>query len=326
MILNKSDSVVEVLAPAKLNLFLEVLARREDGYHEIETLMVPVTIFDTFRFSVTSGNQLRLTCRWSHGQQSRSDSRLKHSKPLATKPDDDNHTSLGDLPNGVNNIVLRAVELLRQRAQVDTGAKMHLIKRIPSAAGLGGASSDAAAALVAANVAWKLDWPLARLEKLSAELGSDIPFFFRGGAAVCRGRGERIEPIKRFPRLHAVVVKPPVGLSTPRVYEACRVPSQPRDSGELLDAARSGHKARLAGAAFNRLQEPARKLSPWIDKLASDFNRFDCLGHQMSGSGSSYFGICRSARHARRVASRLSAVGYASVFSASSFSALPLRR
>ena len=326
MILHSSVSTVEVLAPAKLNLFLEVLARREDGYHEIETLMVPVTIFDTFRFAVTSGKQIRLTCRWAYGQRARAQSCSNHPSSLVTDPADDSQALLGDLPTGASNIVLRAVELLRRRANVDAGATMHLIKRIPSAAGLGGASSDAAAALVAANIAWKLNWPVADLEELSAELGSDIPFFFAGGAAICRGRGERLEPIPRMPRIHVVVVKPPVGLSTPLVYQACRVPSQPRGVSDLLDAARIGQNSRVADAIFNRLQQPARKLSPWIDRLANDFNRFDCLGHQMSGSGSSYFGICRSTRHARRVASRLSAVGYASVFSASSFSALPLRR
>jgi len=326
MIVHSSGSEVEVLAPAKLNLFLEVLARRDDGYHEIETLMIPVTIFDTLRFSATSGNQLRLTCWWSHGQRARCDSRSRIFKTVVTKPGDESNAPLGDIPTGADNIVFRAVELLRQRAKVDAGATMHLKKRIPSAAGLGGASSDAAAALVAANSAWQLGWPLARLQELGTELGSDIPFFFTGGAAVCRGRGERIEPANNLPQLHVVVVRPPVGLSTPQVYRACQVPAQPRRVTGLLEAAAFGQKARLASAVFNRLQQPACELSPWIDRLVNDFNRFDCLGHQMSGSGSSYFGICRSARHAGRVASRLRAVGYASVFSATSFLARPLRR
>lgn len=323
MIVHKSGPEVEILAPAKLNLFLEILARREDGYHEIETLMVPVTIFDTIRFSVTSGNQIRLTCRWSYGQRARSESRSKLVKSLVAEPGDDRGAPLGDLPTGANNIILRAVELLRRRANVDAGATMHLMKRIPSAAGLGGASSDVAAVLVAANTAWQLNWPLARLRELGAEVGSDVPFFFDGGAAVCRGRGERIEPAKGIPQLHVVVVRPPVGLSTPQVYRACQVPSQPRSLTDLLEAAQRGQKVRLAGALFNRLQQPARELSPWMDRLANDFTRLDCLAHQMSGSGSSYFGLYRNARHAGRVASRLRAVGYATVFSASSFSARP---
>lgn len=326
MLVHRSNSEVQVLAPAKLNLFLEVLARRKDGFHEIETLMVPVTIFDTLRFSVTSANKIRLTCRWSHGQQARVRSGSHVYNAPLTKPGDDVTQPLGNLPDGADNIVSRAVELLRQRANVDAGATMHLIKRIPSAAGLGGASSDAAAALVAANEAWQVDWPVERLEELGAELGSDVPFFFHGGAAVCRGRGERIEPAGRVPPLHVVIVRPPAGLLTPQVYRACQVPTQPRHVTDLLEAARSGHKARLGSSLFNRLQQPARELCPWIDRLANDFNRFSCLGHQMSGSGSSYFGICRSARHAGRVASRLHAFGHASAFSASSLTLRPLRR
>lgn len=322
--INHGSGCAVIHSPAKLNLFLEVLARRDDGYHEIETLMVPVAIFDTLRFSTISGNQVRLTCQWSYGRKVRAETSTRASI-RAAHVQDGSQSPLGDLPTGADNIVLQAVDLLRQRANVNIGATMQLRKRIPSAAGLGGASSNAAAALAAANAAWRLGWSHAQLAELSAELGSDIPFFFSGGAAICRGRGERIEPTD-MPRLHAVVVKPPDGLSTPKVYRACQVPAQPRSAAALLDAGRRGESIELARETFNRLQEPARRLSPWIDRLANEFERLHCLGHQMSGSGSSYFGLCRNARHARRVASRLRAVGFATVYSTSSYSARPLRQ
>jgi 4-diphosphocytidyl-2-C-methyl-D-erythritol kinase len=184
------------------------------------------------------------------------------------------------------------------------GGRIRLLKRIPSAAGLGGASSDAAAALVAANLVWGLGWPIGRLRSLAAEIGSDVPFFLGPGAAVCRGRGERIEPIPAR-RLHLVVVKPPIGLKTPEVYGRCRPADEPADPAGLLGALKWGNGAEVGRLLHNRLQEPASGVTPWIGKLKMAFSKTDCLGHQMSGSGSSYFGVCRHARHARRIASRL---------------------
>ena len=104
-------------------------------------------------------------------------------------------TSLGTLPPAAENLATRAAVLLRRRAGVTAGATIRLLKRIPSAAGLGGGSSDAAATLLAGNLAWKIDWPRERLIELAAELGSDVPFFLSGGAAICRGRGELVESL-----------------------------------------------------------------------------------------------------------------------------------
>jgi 4-diphosphocytidyl-2-C-methyl-D-erythritol kinase len=190
-----------------------------------------------------------------------------------------------------------------------------LTKRIPSASGLGGASSDAAAALVAANLGWRLAWPRERLAEVAAEIGSDVPFFLTRGAAICRGRGERIEPIEPG-RLYVVVVRPPVGLSTPRVYLACQPTASPVGCERVAAALRRGQVAAVARMLNNRLEESAATLTTWIGRLRQEFSRLDVLGHQMSGSGSSYFGICRHARHARRVAARLRSRGVGMVFAA----------
>jgi 4-diphosphocytidyl-2-C-methyl-D-erythritol kinase len=151
---------------------------------------------------------------------------------------------------------------------------------------------------------------------LAAELGSDVPFFLAGGAAICRGRGERIESIKA-PRLHVVIVRPPVGLSTPQVYKACRPTDKPTGSGPLTKALARGESAMAARQCVNNLQAAATGLTPWITTLQTEFQKQHLLGHQMSGSGSSYFGLCSSARHARRVAARLRARNIGEVFSAS---------
>lgn len=312
MFLLRSGSLIETHAPAKLNLFLEVLSRREDGFHEIETIMTAISIFDTLYFSTNSERQIRLTCQWACGLQARQFSqRSIHGQ-----------SALGELPSETDNIVFRAIERLRQRAGEPLGASVHLVKRIPAAAGLGGASSDAAAALIAANAAWKLGYSIEQLAEVAAELGSDVPFFLgaffrKGGAAVCRGRGERIEPMAQMPKLHFVVARPPAGLSTFEVYRQCRVADRPQPIDPMLAALHVGRPAPIAQRLHNRLQQPAAALSPWIENLQREFNRFDLLGHQMSGSGSSYFGICRHARHARRVAARLRSRKLGAVFSAS---------
>jgi 4-diphosphocytidyl-2-C-methyl-D-erythritol kinase len=180
---------------------------------------------------------------------------------------------------------------------------------------LGGASSDAAATLVAANEAWSLEWPRERLLALAAELGSDVPFFLASGAAVCRGRGEQIEQVA-CPRLFVVVVRPPAGLSTPRVYKACQPTVRSVGVRALSESLVRGDAARGAGQMVNDLQPAATELTPWIASLQAEFEKQNVLGHQMSGSGSSYFGVCRSARHARRIAARLRARNVGAVFAA----------
>jgi len=305
---------VEVVAPAKLNLFFEVLAKRPDGFHEIETLMAPLDIYDTvllrdipLAFAENPKGPVVLECAWAAGLR----------KQFTSDGADGRGTSdLEELPKGNDNIAVRAIELLRRRSGIDRGAAIRLTKRIPSAAGMGGGSSDAAAALVAANVAWKLGWSIERLGELAAQLGSDVPFFLYSCPAVCRGRGERIEPVARFGTLHVVVVRPPEGLSTAAVYKACRPSVAPRKVEPLLDALRDGDARQLGRRMHNALQPASRGLSPWIDRLETEFARMDCLASQMSGSGTSYFGVCRSARHALAIAGRLRSRRLGRVFTA----------
>ncbi|MGC3966117.1 MAG: hypothetical protein QM775_01720 [Pirellulales bacterium] len=186
---------------------------------------------------------------------------------------------------------------------------MRLVKRIPLAAGMAGGSTDAAAALAAANAAWKLDWPAARLAEIAATLGSDIPYFFTPGAALCTGRGEKVEPVRAGGVFHFAVIAPPEGLSTAAVYRACRPAETPRRAADLISAWSHGDAAAVGRLLFNRLQEVAESISEWIRRLARELQRFDCLGHQMSGSGTSYFALCRSATHARRTAAALASRG-----------------
>lgn len=305
MYVHRWGSDVVVRAAAKLNLFFEVLGKRSDGFHEVETLMVPIGIYDTLLLRPTAGEQVEVECRWASAPHAGAD------------------LALGDLPSAADNIVTRALELVRMKAGRSLGARVSLAKRIPSAAGLGGGSSDAAAAIVAANHAWNLHWSPARLVEIAAELGSDVPFFIgdacgRIAPAICRGRGEQIEPLAGLGALNFVVVRPPEGLSTKAVYATCR-PGQPaRSVVPLVDALRSGDWSGMRCGLLNRLEDAAAGLSQWIVRLREQFARLDCVAAQMSGSGSSYFAVCRSARHAHVVAARLRACNLGRVFVAMS--------
>ncbi|MEX0677190.1 MAG: 4-(cytidine 5'-diphospho)-2-C-methyl-D-erythritol kinase [Pirellulales bacterium] len=291
----RQASSAVVRAPAKLNLFFEVLGRRGDGYHEIETLMVPVSLYDTLFAWADASGRIRLDCRWAGA--------------------DSSSEALGRLPPEHENLAMRAVELLRTRAGVEAGLALRLVKRIPSASGLGGGSSDAAAALLAANYVWRLGFSRERLALLATELGSDVPFFLVGGAAIGRGRGERLEAVANLLPLHFVVVRPPEGLSTAEVYSQCQVAREPRSAARLVEALRSGDTRNLRRLMYNRLEGAAESLSPWIGRIRRELSRQDCLAEQMTGSGTAYFGICRHARHARRVLGRLQARGLGRVFS-----------
>ena len=156
-----AEGGVECLAPAKLNVFLEVLGKRADGYHELETLMVVVDLYDTLRVIDDPGGAIALRC------------------------DDPS------LPTGRENLVVRAAERLREASGIERGATIDLLKAIPAQAGLGGGSSDAAAALLALDRLWNLQTPPDRLDALAGEIGSDVAFFLHPPAALCRGRGER---------------------------------------------------------------------------------------------------------------------------------------
>lgn len=218
----------------------------------------------------------------------------------------------GGVPGDSRNLVVRALELLRERSGCELGARVELVKRIPSGAGLGGGSSDAAAALRIANRGWNLNWPTERLAPLAAELGNDVPFFLEPGAAICRGKGERVERLPAGKPLDVVIVKPPTALSTADVYR--RFDELPQSgpaarSGSALalvvDDLRRGAVRRMAAWMSNGLQAAAASLSNWIERVAAEFVELGFVAHQLTGSGAAYFGICRHASEARRLASIL---------------------
>ena len=283
---------LRVHCPAKLNLFLQILSRRDDGFHELETLMAPINLFDTLEFRARPDEKITLDCRPAHGLTAQ----------FFDQP--------SNLPAEQDNLAWRAVRQLQQKSGVSCGADLTLIKRIPAAAGLGGASSNAAWALLAAHRAWGLHWPLEQLEEFGGRLGSDVPLFIRGAAAIGRGRGEQLTSV-RLPRLHFVLLKPAEGLSTPEVYRNIELGECGRakvTATRVVELFCRGEFGQAEEAMTNDLEAPARRLSGCIEEA------FQRLAHQgltprMSGSGSCCFAWTATRQSARRVAAALRSQG-----------------
>lgn len=310
MLLRQTGRTLVVHAPAKLNLFLKVLGKRSDGYHELETLMVTVGCYDTLRFreddlsaspspkaSAMPGEiqppGIHLSCRWATAPTWSSDA----------------------LPTGRDNLVVRAAELLRQVTGTSQRVSIELTKRIPLAAGMAGGSSDCAATLFALNRLWKLGLSELQLMELASRLGSDIAFFLtRASAALCRGRGELTEPVTTSMRLHFVIAKPRTGLSTATVFRQYRPTGLPQSVQPLIGALRAGRLSLAADRLHNALQAPSEELNADVLRLRETFSRLPFLGHQMSGSGTSYFGICSHREQALALAARIRAAGRDRVF------------
>jgi 4-diphosphocytidyl-2-C-methyl-D-erythritol kinase len=290
----------QVLAPAKINLFFAVIRRRDDGFHEIETLMTPISLFDTLVFEDDPSGSVTLQASWAKGL-------IKHrvDPAAAVQPMRD----LEQIPEGDENIVVRAVRRLAEAAKVGRGAKLRLVKRIPSAAGLGGGSSDAAATLLAANRVWNLGWSIERLAVVAAQLGSDVPFFLAGGPAVCRGRGEKIEPVRGLGAIWFVVIRPPEGLSTAAVYGACHPSKSPMPIEAMLTESKRRNWPAVGPVAHNGLLPAARELSPQVGRVIERLDRIGSPLVGMSGSGTGCFALARNGTEARRLARRLQSEG-----------------
>lgn len=306
LLLEQSNSQLMIQAPAKLNLSLRILARRPDGYHEIETVMVSIQHYDTLTFSPSS--RAEIVFRYEN---------LIDQQFVNTIHPPHDETAL--IPQDHTNLVVRAAQLLKEYAGTDHGTEILLQKRIPAAAGLAGGSSDAAATLAGLNQLWNLRLNLQELSHLAAQLGSDIPFFLCGEPmAVCRGRGEQIEPIPLHEKLWFVVAKPRAGLSTALVYRHCQPTHDSPSIAPLLSGLAQRDQTSAARALHNGLQAAAVELCPAIRQLESTFANLDVIAHQMSGSGTAYFGWCGSESAAQAAAKQLTSLGLAQVFVACS--------
>ena len=287
MLFRQHGRSLTVHTPAKLNLFLEVLGQRSDGFHELETLMMSVRLYDTLCFTEDASGKICLD-------------------EMAADPHVGGDESFDVLSLGKDNLIIRAAELLRRDAGIESGVRIRLYKRIPISAGLAGGSSNAAATLAALNRLWGLNLPVRELQKLASQLGSDAGFFLENSStAVCRGRGEMIEPLFVPVGMHFVIVRPQTGLSTAEVYQHWQPAGKPKNVNPLIDCLKRGRMSRAARCMHNALQPVAEQMNPEVTQLRKIFNSESTFGHMMSGSGSAYFGICATRRQACRIACRL---------------------
>lgn len=272
-------------SPAKVNLFLRVLRKREDGYHDIATLMQRISLFDEMDI-VLGGGGIRVRCPGS------------------------------PLPENEDNIVWRAARIFMTRARCDRGADITLRKRIPLASGLGGGSSNAAVTLVTLNEL--LDRPFAdgELMKMGAEIGADVPFFIFGKTAWAFGIGDRLQAAEDVPGLWFVLLNPRFGVSTRTVYENLNL-------GLTKEGIRFSMQTFLtagevARGLHNDLEEAAFRLHPMLLDLKRVLLDHGALGSLMSGSGATVFGIFAEEQDALRAGEALKQAGRWSVFTAHS--------
>lgn len=278
---SRASRPVVLRTSAKVNLALEVLGKRGDGYHEIATVLQAVDLFD--RLVVEAADTLSL------------------------------QTDDPALPTDDGNLVMRAARLLQKAAGIEAGARISLTKRIPVAAGLGGGSSDAAATLSGLDRLWALGWPKARLQELAMELGMDVPFFLGTGRAVATGRGERLAALPGGGGYALVLVNPRLPLSTREVYG--RVPAgwraEPTGTERVIEALRRRNVGQVAEALTNNLESVVEPMLPVIGRMKAALLAAGALGAIMSGSGPTVFGMARSLDHARQIRTRVSRAGWA---------------
>ena len=259
---------------AKLNLYLDVLGRRDDGFHDLETIFQSVDLYDELHFT-PSDDGITLTC------------------------------SESSLPTDATNLVHAAAQLLLDTTQ-GRGIKIHLEKNIPAGAGLAGGSGNAAATLQALNTLWELQLSEARLAELALSLGSDVPYCLHGGTRAATGRGEIFSPLTPIKNQWFVLVHPALALSTvtifghPKLTHSTETPvdGQTPAFATAIPALEQGDWPQCL---FNRMETPAfhehPELATWKEYLLDA----GCSAAMMSGTGVTVFGVCRNEAHARSV-------------------------
>ncbi len=296
--------------PCKLNLFLEVLGRRDDGYHDLDTIMLAVDRCDELEIRPRGDNEFRL--------------RLASDQELPLTTDD----SAWSIPSDASNLILKALSRLRSALGLNLGADILLRKRIPAQAGLGGGSADAAAALVLGSLLWTGRYDASLASQIAGVMGSDINFFLEGWngtnwTARCTGRGERVQPIPNVGHASFVIVHPPEGCDTASVFRELAnldVPADaPRSPDRLLQGLSEGDDKCVGAMLYNRLEPAAALCTDWIARSASRFDRYNPLGRCLTGSGSARFCLCSTREQAETIASGLRSFGDFRVYSASTW-------
>jgi 4-diphosphocytidyl-2-C-methyl-D-erythritol kinase len=276
---------ISLKAPAKINLFLEVLGKRNDGYHEIQTVMQEIDLVDNLQFEEIQEG-VRLKCN------------------------DKN------IPSDANNLACKAANLILNECGIKKGVLISLEKNIPVGAGLGGGSSDAATALKALNLLWKIELNDAELMEFAAKLGSDIPFFIKGKTSLCSGRGEKITPIEVENEMNYLIIFPHINISTTTIYRNLKIDlTKKRKNVSFFLNALKHHKATgISKLLFNRLEEVVFATYPDLLDVKRALDHFGFCGLSISGSGSAFFGLCNDRQQAEAIKGKIELSDIGNVF------------
>ncbi|WP_435622353.1 4-(cytidine 5'-diphospho)-2-C-methyl-D-erythritol kinase [Anoxybacillus eryuanensis] len=261
-----------VKAPAKINLSLDVLHKRSDGYHEVNMVMTTIDLADRVELTDLYSDTIQI---------------ISHNRFV---PDDE------------RNLAYQAAKLLKEKLGVRRGVAISITKHIPVAAGLAGGSSDAAATLRGLNKLWGLGLSLDELAEIGAEIGSDVPFCVYGGTAVARGRGEKIEHIPAPPPCWVILAKPTIGVSTADVYRNLQLQSVHHpDVDGMVKAIKEKNYEKICALAGNVLESVTLNMHPEVAQIKEQMKRFGADVSLMSGSGPTVFGLVQHDSRLQRV-------------------------
>ncbi|MFZ5351243.1 MAG: 4-(cytidine 5'-diphospho)-2-C-methyl-D-erythritol kinase [Bacillota bacterium] len=247
---------------AKINLTLDVLRKRPDGYHDVMMIMQSVALYDILTVKANR-DEIKLT------------------------------SNASNIPLNKTNIVYKAAEYLKSKYNVKGGAAIHIEKNIPVAAGLAGGSTDAAAALKLLDKAWDLKLTRNELLEAARKLGADVTFCLQGGTALAEGLGEKLTPMKSMPDCHILLAKPEASISTREVYQNFRLDAVVKkpDTKGMTAAIQDGNIYRIAENLCNVLETVTIKMCPEIETIKQKLLDYGALGSLMSGSGPTVFGL-----------------------------------
>ncbi|ABO48644.1 4-diphosphocytidyl-2-C-methyl-D-erythritol kinase [Desulforamulus reducens MI-1] len=271
---------IRLKAHGKINLTLDVLDRRPDGYHEVEMIMQSISLHDVLEIEEQS-KEISLTV-----------------SGISVTAEED-------------NLVLKAARLLQQVAGTGAGAKIHLQKNIPVAAGLAGGSTDAAATLKGLNALWGLGLSQEQLRQLATQLGADVPFCLAGGTAIARGIGEKLTTLEPAPPFGIILVKPSFGVSTAEVYQGLRLEHLGKrpNTEAMVKALKERDLGQVARELANVLESVTLRMHPKLEQIKEILRQIGCTGVLMSGSGPTVFGLTENREKAAELISGLPQAG-----------------
>lgn len=262
---------ITLKAYAKVNLSLDIVGKRPNGYHDVEMIMQQITLFDEVTLTkIDEGISITTDCKF--------------------------------IPSNNSNIACKVAKDIMDTFKLNSGIHIDIKKNIPVAAGLAGGSTDAAAVIEGMNLLFDLKMSLEDMKELAVKHGADIPFCIQGGAAIARGIGEELSPIKSLDNVWMVLCKPPISVSTQEVYGQLvldEIKMHP-DTQALIDAMNSGDYRFIAKNMYNVLEEVTARNHISISQIEKKLREYGAIGSMMSGSGPTVFGIFKNYKSAHR--------------------------